>query len=212
MGNGVDSAGATIRASHRCGIAGGRAFAHTHFMNLRITGVAVVSIAALLNATGGVCLAEDKGKAVAPKATAVQRSSVTASWVAAEGSKVSKATLSLDSVRAAARQKLSAGGGAPTEADIDALVLLVLQSAQKDAAADLHRLMAEMQANAEKKKALRDAQQKMKEKKDAISEMNEQDQLALQMAMDRKSKLEQAISNLMKKSSDTSQTIIQNLK
>ncbi len=182
-------------------------------MNLRIAGVAVASIVALLSATGGVCLAEDKSKAVVPKATAVQRSSVGASWVAAEGSKVSKATtLSIDAVRAAARQKLSAGGGATTEADIDALVLLVLQSAQKDAAADLHRLMAEMQANAEKKKALRDAQQKIKEKKDAISEMNEQDQLALQMAMDRKSKLEQAISNLMKKSSDTSQTIIQNLK
>lgn len=50
------------------------------------------------------------------------------------------------------------------------------------------------------------------DEKDSLSEMGETDSLQLQMAMDRKAKLEQAISNMMKKSSDTASTITSNLK
>jgi hypothetical protein len=48
--------------------------------------------------------------------------------------------------------------------------------------------------------------------KDSLDEMSEQEQLKLQMYMDRRSKAEAALSNLMKKMNDTHMSIIQNLK
>lgn len=47
---------------------------------------------------------------------------------------------------------------------------------------------------------------------DALRQMSETESLRLQMAMERKAQLESMISNLMKKVSDTSQTLTQNLK
>jgi hypothetical protein len=47
---------------------------------------------------------------------------------------------------------------------------------------------------------------------DSLSEMGEMESLRLQMAMDRKSKLISTLSNLLKKVSDTAQSITQNLK
>jgi hypothetical protein len=47
---------------------------------------------------------------------------------------------------------------------------------------------------------------------DSMSEMGEMESLRLQMAMDRLSKLMSTLSNLLKKASDTSSQIVQNLK
>jgi len=47
---------------------------------------------------------------------------------------------------------------------------------------------------------------------DSMSEMGEMESLRLQMAMDRMSKMMSTLSNLLKKISDTSSSIIQNLK
>ena len=47
---------------------------------------------------------------------------------------------------------------------------------------------------------------------DSMSEMGETESLRLQMAMDRMSKLMSTLSNLLKKISDTANTITQNLK
>lgn len=47
---------------------------------------------------------------------------------------------------------------------------------------------------------------------DSMSEMGETESLRLQMAMDRMSKMMSTLSNLMKKASETSSGIIQNLK
>ena len=47
---------------------------------------------------------------------------------------------------------------------------------------------------------------------DSMSEMNQMEQLRMQMAMDRKSKAMQALSNLLEKSSDTAATLTSNLK
>lgn len=47
---------------------------------------------------------------------------------------------------------------------------------------------------------------------DNLSEMGEMDSLRLQMAMDRLSKLESMLSNVLKKASDTQSTIASNLK
>jgi Arc/MetJ-type ribon-helix-helix transcriptional regulator len=52
----------------------------------------------------------------------------------------------------------------------------------------------------------------LRDKLDSLSEMGEMESLRLQMIMDRRSKMIQTLSNIMKKMSDTSQSIIQNMK
>ena len=47
---------------------------------------------------------------------------------------------------------------------------------------------------------------------DSMSEMGEMESLRLQMAMDRMSKMLSTLSNILKKISDTSSQIVQNLK
>ena len=49
-------------------------------------------------------------------------------------------------------------------------------------------------------------------KLDSLSEMGEMDMLRLQMLMDRRSKLEEALSNMMKKMAETQGAIVGNLK
>lgn len=55
-------------------------------------------------------------------------------------------------------------------------------------------------------------QQQMQQNLDSLSEMSETESLRLQMAMDRRSKFLETLSNLMKKISDTSSSIVGNLK
>ncbi len=52
----------------------------------------------------------------------------------------------------------------------------------------------------------------LKNKLDSMSEMGQQEQLRLQMSMDRMAKTQRALTNLMKKISDTASQIISNLK
>jgi predicted nucleic acid-binding Zn-ribbon protein len=53
---------------------------------------------------------------------------------------------------------------------------------------------------------------KMDIQKDELGELTQEQQLRLQMIMDRMSQLEQAISNILKKIADTQNQIIQNMK
>ena len=53
---------------------------------------------------------------------------------------------------------------------------------------------------------------KTRDKLDSLSEMGEMESLRLQMAMDRKSNMMATLSNLLKKMSDTSSSITQNIK
>ena len=62
------------------------------------------------------------------------------------------------------------------------------------------------------KKDIDAAVDQVKNKLDSMSEMGEMESLRLQMAMDRLSKMMSTLSNLLKKISDTSQSITQNLK
>ncbi|MDE2421087.1 MAG: hypothetical protein KGO49_07915 [Gammaproteobacteria bacterium] len=48
--------------------------------------------------------------------------------------------------------------------------------------------------------------------KDQLSELGSEDQLKLQQEMDRQNKIKQGMSNMMKKESDTSSSLIGNLK
>jgi hypothetical protein len=62
------------------------------------------------------------------------------------------------------------------------------------------------------KKDLDCASETVKSKLDSLSELGEMESLRLQMAMDRLSKLMSTLSNLLKKQSETAQTITQNIK
>ncbi|MDP4261974.1 MAG: hypothetical protein Q8941_05530 [Bacteroidota bacterium] len=53
---------------------------------------------------------------------------------------------------------------------------------------------------------------KLKSQKDALSDMSQDDQLRLQQFMDRRSKMETTLSNIMKKFSETASSITQNIK
>lgn len=156
------------------------------------------------------------GPAVSPAANVaapVSHVNVPRPWVAAEGSRLAKANnLSLESVKRVARQKLAVKGVSPADPDVEALAVQLLQQANQAAEADLKQIQAEMKAAAERKKAQRESQQKMKEAKDNLAEASAADQMHLQQAMDRKAKLEQLLSQLMKKASDTSQAVTGNLK
>lgn len=134
-------------------------------------------------------------------------------WVVAEGARLAKANqISVESIRRIARQKLAVKGTEPLGTDVEALTLQLLQQASEATEADLRNLQAEMKATAEKKKAMRESQQKMKEGKDALADASSADQLHLRQLMDRKTKLEQIISNMTKKASDTSASVTGNLK
>ena len=52
----------------------------------------------------------------------------------------------------------------------------------------------------------------IKQDLDAMGEMGEMESLRLQMAMDRMSKMMSTLSNVLKKTSDTSSSIVQNMK
>jgi hypothetical protein len=66
--------------------------------------------------------------------------------------------------------------------------------------------------NSQINKLLTPAQMKDIRDLDSMSEMGETESLRLQMALDRRSKFMETLSNLLKKESDTSSAIIQNIK
>lgn len=116
-------------------------------------------------------------------------------------------------------------------ADIEALAILVMMQAAKDAREDLRSAMAKVKAlelmkpcktadclaalkpTAEVDQATLDAtRNEMKNKLDSMSEMSETQAMRMQMYMDRVSKFMSTLSNLLKKASDTAAQTTQNLK
>jgi hypothetical protein len=59
---------------------------------------------------------------------------------------------------------------------------------------------------------LNTVQSDFKSRLDSMNEMSEMTSMRLQMAMDRRSKFMDALSNIMKKISDTSESVVQNIK
>ena len=116
-------------------------------------------------------------------------------------------------------------------ADIEALVLDVMLQASRDADEDLRAIVAEMQAQVAARRRQRELVCRLARERadlaageaaairddvtdqlDALSELSELTSLRLQMAMDRRSKFIEALSNLLKKISDTEDSIVTNLK
>lgn len=115
--------------------------------------------------------------------------------------------------------------------DVTSVLFLVMMQAAKSAQEDLKSIMAgvkainaarncktygcveAMKATAEYDKATLDSVRKrMKGKMESLAKMSEMEALRLQMAMDRMSKLMTTLSNVLKKISSTTGTVIQNLK
>ena len=129
-----------------------------------------------------------------------------------------------------------------TDGDIEALGFIVMMQAAKSAQEDLKAIMEQVKAINSAKAALRaqvkpprgqatldfeatfqlmatlyakqlEAElEEIQQDRDATSELSEMQNLRLQMAIDRLSKMMSTLSNIMKKIADTSSQIVQNLK
>ena len=125
--------------------------------------------------------------------------------------------------------------------DIDALVQYIMMEVAKDNMSDLRDLLDSMKKNNESKKAARDSIAQLKAKLgrcqmmpiqcppkiytemsrnlalkqsqlDSISESSEMDNIRLQALLDERQKALEMLSNILKKISETTQTIIGNMK
>lgn len=133
---------------------------------------------------------------------------------------------------AEAKDAATAVLGSLATADIEALAFIIMMQAAKSAREDLKAIMGAVKAidmarackgarpclealapKDEVTQAHLDAlRSRLATKEVSLSEMGEMESLRLQMAMDRMSKLVSTLSNLQKKISDTSSTIVQNIK
>jgi hypothetical protein len=125
---------------------------------------------------------------------------------------------------------LFSGLGAP---DIEELVFVVMAEAANDSESDLKSIMDGVQAINKQKDAQRSQMNTINRNiaapsapphgigaaptptataKDSLNELGEEQQLRLQMAMDRRTKFMEALSNIEKKIADTDSSIIGNLK
>lgn len=113
-------------------------------------------------------------------------------WVTAEAKTIGTQNLRPEAMLFMAKSDAGVrfGGQNLGAADIDALVILVMAVVASDAEADLRQVLAGAKA----------------------ATMSEAQQLRMQMAMDRQSKLMSTLSNLLKKASESSGAIIQNIK
>ena len=151
-------------------------------------------------------------------------------WAALESQRLAGGALDPSAVAGDAAQTCTIAMGACSGGDIEALVMIVMMQAASDADQDLKDIMAEVKANNSAKSQMRAAMQRMRMSRvksaqelnadmqsvknglDSMSDMSEMESMRLQMAMDRYSKLMEALSNIMKKMSDTNGNIINNLK
>lgn len=157
---------------------------------------------------------------LAPRLTPAGRA-----WVGQMSATIRSGKLQPDGVRALASQTcetmLTGCNGA---ADIDALIAIVLAQSTQDTADDLKDMLADMESINRQKEHLRAFHEKLdkaaldaeidaiRNKLDSKSELGETESLRLQMAMDRLSKLMSALSNILKKISDTNASIVRNVK
>jgi len=144
--------------------------------------------------------------------------------------------------RAQVEKAQSFGIAGATGTDIETLVMIVMFQMAMDADADLRAQMAALNAANKVKAALKEAQAALKESQaaikaalasekdqlrksdadeimvhakqglDSLSELGEMESLRLQAAMERRSKLMELLSKLLKQHSDTTQDIVKNMK
>ncbi len=149
-------------------------------------------------------------------------------WVVAQSQRLRSDALDPSLVAGEASQTCATAFNACNGgADIEALAFVVLMQATSDQDQDLLAIMAEAKATAKAKAARRNtithrnvlsARQinqdysDIKNDLDSMNEMSEMTSMRLQMAMDRRSKFVEALTNVLKKIEETDSTIIQSIK
>jgi len=127
----------------------------------------------------------------------------TRTWIKQEAAKQRAAT-GVPVISAESWKTLSPSASL-TNADIEALMFLVLMESAKSSKEDLKSTMADVKGANAQKSSMRDAQATKNAATDAQS-------LRLQAQMDRQAKMLQTASNLMKKMAEAGSTTVQNLK
>jgi len=147
-------------------------------------------------------------------------------WVEQQSQRLRNGSLDPSQVTSEAGQGCAGAFGAcGGDGDIEALAFIVLMQATNDQDQDLQNIMAGVKAVNNAKSELRNQIQAMhqltaqqinqdtqdiKGKLDSMSEMSEMTSMRLQMAMDRRSKFIEALSNVLKTIDETRKSIIQN--
>jgi len=126
----------------------------------------------------------------------------TRTWIKQEAAKQRAAT-GVPVISAESWKTLSPSASL-TNADIEALMFLVLMESAKSSKEDLKSTMADVKAANAQKSSMRDAQ--------ATKTAPDAQPLRLQVQMDRQAKMLQTASNLMKKMAEAGSTTVQNLK
>lgn len=142
-------------------------------------------------------------------------------WVQSEARALAGRKLAPDAMLATARGDVLGRfyGQTLAAADVETLVMLVMTQCAKDAQTELEALLAQMQATNAARRAQRQAAMTYEQaaaakraQADSLSDLTEQEMLMLQQVMEKKSQLEQMISNVMKSGSEASGAAIANLK
>jgi hypothetical protein len=139
-------------------------------------------------------------------------------WVESEAKVIAGRQLNAHQMTAMARQdvmKRFAGQGLQNM-DVEALVMCVMMQASADAQYELKDQLAQLQKANSQKQQLRIEENAMKQaqknQKDQIADLTQEQQLQMQMVMDRLTQSDEAMSNMLKKLEDTDSSILQNLK
>jgi hypothetical protein len=145
-------------------------------------------------------------------------------WVPTVSQELRDGTIGIPALLAYAHGSCAEAYSGCAHADIDALCFIIMMAAAQDAADDLKDMLADMKAASGRKARLRKLHEtmdkaaldaevaKIKNDLDSMSEMGEIESLRLQMAMERASKMMSTLSDIMKKISDTAESIAPNLK
>jgi hypothetical protein len=136
-------------------------------------------------------------------------------WIQSESKAIAGRNLAPDGLLLAAKNDVLSRfiGQGLSDSGVESLVTMVMMMAASDAQNDLRDMLAQVKAANAGKQAPRNRVDSLKNRqKDALGDFTEEQQLRLQVAMDRISKLEQTLSNVLAKISDTASGITQNLK
>lgn len=135
-----------------------------------------------------------------------------ANWARAEALRLSSGKISPEIVRNDAQSVCSTGGGCLDFANmpIEDAVLLMTMLIDNDAEQDLRGQLDEMQREQQQKQEARAAKEQMAAQQS--NDAGELSQLRLQMMMDRRRKVLEALSSIMKKYEDTNDSVIKNMK
>ncbi len=135
-------------------------------------------------------------------------------WVQSEARALAGRKLAPDAMLATARGDVLGrfSGQTLLTAEVETMAMLVMSECARDAQADVEALLAQMQATSAARRAQRQAATPAKAKADSLSDLTAGEMLLLQQAMDKKSQLEQMISNVMKAGADAASAAIVNLK